>query len=263
MKNLRITTIQTKLFWENTPKNLEHFANLFKRIKKNSTDLILLPEMFSTGFSMNAKKLAENMNGSTIQWMRDAAAAKNSVVCGSVIIKEGENYYNRLIWMNPDGTINKYDKRHLFRMGDEDDVYTAGFEKLIIELKGWFVCPLICYDLRFPVWSRNNALFNKYDLIIYIANWPNSRAYPWKQLLIARAIENQCYVAGVNRTGKDGNAIAYSGDSVVLNPLGEKISTTKANKECIETILLSRKKLDMLRKSFPVLLDADEFEIKK
>lgn len=259
---MKVTIIQTKLYWENIPKNLEHFSDKLKTIRKNSTDLILLPEMFSTGFTMNAKNLAEKMNGSAMRWMRDVASAKNAVVCGSLIISEEGNYFNRFIWMNPDGTFQKYDKRHLFRMAKENEVYTAGTEKIIIEYKDWRICPLVCYDLRFPAWSRNEAMDKKYDVLIYVANWPARRKLAWKQLLVARAIENQSYVIGVNRVGKDGNAFAYSGDSAVINPMGEKISKTKAGKESVETISLSWKKLADVRKSLPFLLDADTIEIK-
>ncbi|HKR05680.1 MAG TPA: amidohydrolase [Bacteroidia bacterium] len=262
MKDLKVTIVQTKLFWENIPKNLEHFSEKLKAIRKNSTDLILLPEMFSTGFTMNAKNLAEKMNGSAMKWMQDAASAKNAVVCGSLIITEDQNYFNRLIWMSPDGTYKKYDKRHLFRMATENDIYKPGTEKIIVEIKDWRICPLVCYDLRFPVWSRNDALNKKYDLLIYVANWPEKRVYAWKQLLIARAIENQSYVIGLNRIGKDGNGFNHTGDSAAINFLGEKISKTKSSKESVETISLSWKKLKEYRESFPALLDGDEFEIK-
>jgi omega-amidase len=260
--NLKVTIIQTKLFWESVSQNLEHFSEKLKTIRKNSTDLILLPEMFSTGFTMNAKNLGEKMNGSAVKWMQDVASSKNAVVCGSLIITEGGNYFNRLIWMNPNGTFKKYDKRHLFRMATENDIYKAGTEKIIVEIKDWRICPLVCYDLRFPAWSRNEAWNKKYDVLIYIANWPERRAYAWRQLLIARAIENQSYVIGLNRIGKDGNGFNHTGDSAVINFLGERMSTTKPSKESVETISLSREKLAAYRESFPALLDADEFEIK-
>src|SRR6185436_18973281 len=160
MKDLKITLVQTKLFWENIPKNLEHFSDKLKSIKRNSTDLILLPEMFSTGFTMNAKNLAEKMDGSAMRWMRDVANSKNAVVCGSLIIEEDRNYFNRLIWMQPNGNFKQYDKRHLFRMATENDIYKAGDEKIITEINDWSICPLVCYDLRFPVWRRNNVLNN-------------------------------------------------------------------------------------------------------
>jgi len=262
MKDLKVTIVQTKLFWENISKNLEHFSEKIKSIKRNSTDLILLPEMFSTGFTMNAKNLAEKMDGSAMRWMRDVANSKNAVVCGSLIIEEDRNYFNRLIWMQPNGNFKQYDKRHLFRMATENDIYKAGDEKIITEINDWSICPLVCYDLRFPVWSRNNVLNKKYDVLIYVANWPEKRVYAWKQLLIARAIENQSYVVGLNRIGKDGNGFNHTGDSVAINFLGEKISKTKPSKESVETISLSWKKLKEYRESFPALLDADEFEIK-
>ncbi len=262
MKDLRVTIVQTKLFWENARKNLEHIQHLLKNLKKNSTDLILLPEMFSTGFSMNAQHLAEEMSGESVEWMRDLAKKKNTVVCGGLIIKEKGKFFNRLVWMSPDGTFKKYDKRHLFRMAEENNIYSQGKEKLIIDYKNWSLFPLICYDLRFPVWSRNESLNQRYDVLIYVANWPNKRAHAWKQLLIARAIENQCYVIGVNRIGKDGNGILYSGDSVVIDPMGKRINSAKSGKETVETVILSKKQLDEYRKLFPVLLDADDFEIK-
>jgi predicted amidohydrolase len=214
--------------------------------------------MFTTGFTMNASEHAESMEGDTLLWMKGIAAEKNSVVCGSIIVVERKKFYNRLLWVQPDGQVHFYDKRHLFRMAGEHKTFSGGNKKLIVEWKGWRICPMVCYDLRFPVWSRN---VNDYDLLLYVANWPQRRKYAWNQLLIARAIENQCYVAGVNRVGLDGQNITYSGDSVVLDPLGQKRSSLKTLATAIETVTLNGKTLSELRKEFPVLMDADQFKI--
>jgi predicted amidohydrolase len=256
-ENLNITLIQSDLYWEDKEKNLKSFSQKISNI--GETDLIILPEMFTTGFSMQTEKLAEGMDGVTVSWMAEKAKEKNCVVTGSFICKEGEKFHNRLVWMKPDGSYSYYDKRHLFSMGDENNYYTAGTKKITEELKGWKVCPLICYDLRFPVWARNTE---KYDLLIYVANWPERRSHPWKTLLLARAIENQCYVAGLNRIGNDVNDIYCSGDSAVINPKGEIISNIPAGKEATETITLNYAELQEFRKAFPVLKDADKFEIK-
>lgn len=258
MNNLRITTVQTKLHWEDSKKNLAHFSSLLKSVKPNSTDIIVLPEMFTTAFSMNAKKLAEKMDGVSMKWMAKLASEKNAAVCGSLIIEANNHYYNRLIWMNPSGAYAHYDKRHLFRMADEHKTFSAGHKKLIVLLKGWRVAPFVCYDLRFPVWMRNH---NEYDCAIVIANWPEKRSFAWKQLLISRAIENQSYVVGLNRIGRDGNKISYTGDSMVLDPLGKKISKTKPSLQKLETVTLQMKTLEDLRHSFPVMNDADTFHI--
>lgn len=259
MEDLIITYVQSNLYWENPIINREHFDNLINQISEN-TDVIILPEMFSSGFTMNPKLIAEPSNGETLQWMLKKAKQKNCVITGSVSVKENDNYYNRLYWVTPNGEISTYNKRHLFQMGNEHHHYTAGTEKIIVEHKGWRICPLICYDLRFPVWARNTKE-NTYDLLIYVANWPEIRSYPWKQLLIARAIENQAYVIGVNRVGQDGNGIAHSGDSSVLNPKGELLSLMNASQERVETVKLSRQYLIEFRKVFPVLSDSDTFKV--
>ncbi len=263
VSSVQITVVQSSLHWEDPVRNIRHFNKLLSTIKKGETDLIVLPEMFSTGFSMIPGKHAEEMEGLSMQWMAETAAALKCVITGSLMMREKGKYYNRLIWMRPDGTYEYYNKRHLFRMAGEDRHYEAGKKKLIVDLKGWKVCPLICYDLRFPVWSRNHMtakgkeqLFD-YDVLLFVANWPAVRRFPWQQLLIARAIENQCYVAGVNRVGKDGNGFPHCGDSVVLNPRGEKLSAIKANATQLQTITLERKELDEFRKKFPVFMDAD------
>ena len=259
MTDLKISIIQSNLHWENKEENLKMFSQKINDITE-STDLIVLPEMFTTGFSMNPKKFAEAMDGITMMWMKEKAKEKECVITGSFICKENGKYFNRLVWMCADGTYSTYDKRHLFRMANEDSHYHFGQKKIIVELKGWKICPLICYDLRFPVWSRNRASSN-YDLLIYVANWPEIRSYPWKTLLLARAIENQCYVVGLNRVGDDGNKIYHSGDSAVINAKGEIISKIKAHQDSTETIILKYSDLIEFRKAFPAMLDADSFEI--
>jgi len=263
MKNLKITTIHSNLKWEDAVASIKHLYSLINRIEPKSTDLIVLPEMFNSGFTNNVQKCAESMNGFTMQWMQETAKSMKAVVCGSIIIKEKSKYYNRFIWMRPDGTHEYYNKRHLFSMAKEDTVFTKGSKALIVELKGWKIMPLICYDLRFPIWSRNIDLKKnyRYDVMINVANWPAVRSYAWQQLLIARAIENQSYVIGVNRVGKDGNDIPYNGYSLVLDMLGAKLSNHKPNKEGIETIELNYKSLKDFRKRFPANKDADAFKI--
>jgi len=224
----------------------------------NDTDLIVLPEMFATGFTMNAKKFAENEKGPILLWMINKAMAKNADVIGSIIVQENDKFYNRLYWVTKSGSYIKYDKRHLFRMAGEDKVYSAGTQKVIQSVKGWNILPLVCYDLRFPVWSR--APKKEFDVIIYIANWPESRSKQWQILLRARAIENQVYVAGVNRVGKDGFDVMYRGDSVIVDPIG-KIIKQDADKEFIHTTSLSREKLEKYRAKFPVWMDSDTFKV--
>ena len=263
---MQVTLIQTSLFWEDREKNLAHFNNLLNSVQEK-TDLIVLPEMFTTGFTMNPSKLSEPASGPTLAWLQQKAKEKNAVIMGSVAVEEKGNYFNRLFWVQPNGTFSFYNKRHLFRMAGEDKHYSAGENKIIQAIGEFKICPLVCYDLRFPVWSRNTFTKNNgsytaaYDVLIYVANWPEVRSYPWKQLLIARAIENQCFVIGVNRIGADGNNIAHSGDSMVINPRGEIISKTKANEESIETVTLDYNYLSEFRKVFPVGLDADDFKL--
>lgn len=259
MNDLKITILQSGLYWENKEKNLNMFSEKIASVSE-STDLIVLPEMFTTGFSMQPARFAEAMSGETISWMREKAKEKNAVITGSFICGENSSYYNRLVWMRPDGTYSVYDKHHLFSMGDENNYYTAGTKRIIEEWKGWKICPLVCYDLRFPVWARNIKK-DPYDLLIYVANWPERRAGAWKTLLPARAVENQCYVAGLNRVGNDGNGIDHSGDSVVIDMKGERISKTAAHEERAETVLLSHAALLEFRQQFPVLNDADDFTL--
>ncbi len=254
---LSISFLQFDLSWESPVDNCLKIDTLLDTCKPE-TDLIVLPEMFSTGFTMNSAELAEDMAGETIHWLRNNARKWNAVFTGSIIVEEDAHYYNRLIWMMPDGKLQYYDKKHLFRMGKEHQVFTAGSEKLFVKYKGWRFRPLICYDLRFPVWSRNR---NDYDMLIYIANWPESRREVWKTLLIARALENQCYVLGVNRIGTDANGISYSGDSMIIDPRGKLLSNSKPYTESLETVIISLDELQDFREKFPVHLDADEFSI--
>ncbi|MCS6935137.1 MAG: amidohydrolase [Chitinophagales bacterium] len=261
MLNLRITLVQTPLVWENPPANLERFSQILQEV--GATDLIVLPEMFTTGFSMRPAALADTMDGFTVRWMREQAQRTGAVVCGSAMITEQGKYYNRLLWVQPDGTVLHYDKRHLFSLTGEEKVFTPGASKLIVTLNGFKICPLICYDLRFPVWSRNrlDAAGNAdYDLLIYVANWPERRSYAWQQLLIARAIENQCYVVGVNRIGEDGNGISHRGDSIVLDPLGRPICQA-GSREITLCCNVYADELKSIRKQFNFLRDGDKFEI--
>lgn len=257
MKTLKITTFQSYLFWENIDKNLQNLGLRLNSIREK-TDLIILPEMFSTGFSMNPSKLAEEMGGKTMKWMHDQARKFDSVITGSLIIKESDKYYNRLIWMRPDGSHEQYDKRHLFGFGGEDQHYTAGTKKLFVELNGWKICPVICYDLRFPVWLRNNN--EEYDLLLIVANWPERRSLHWRSLIPARAIENQTFVVAVNRVGHDGNEVFHSGDSMCIDPNG-KVIYYKPNDEDLYTFTINKNDLTQARSDFPFLKDADSFHL--
>ena len=257
MDNLKITIFQGYLFWENADKNLQNISTRLAAIREK-TELIILPEMFTTGFSMNAETLAEPMEGKSMQWMLKTARQYNCVVTGSLIIKENNKYYNRLIWMRPDGSHEHYDKRHLFALGKEDETYTAGNKKLIVELNGWKICPMICYDLRFPVWMRN--VDNEYDLMVIVANWPERRALHWRTLIPARAVENQAYVIAVNRVGHDGNEVYHSGDSTCIGPMGNVIYY-KRDEEDLYTFTISGDEPAKTRQALPFLNDADKFHI--
>lgn len=257
MDNLRITLVQTDLFWEQPQKNRIHFSKILGGISEE-TDLIVLPEMFTTGFSMEPKEIAEENAGITLKWMKDIARSKNSALTGSIIVKENEMYFNRLFFVLPDGEYYSYDKRHLFGYAGEHHKYTAGSEKLIISYKNWRICPLICYDLRFPVWARNT---NAYDVLIYIANWPQSRILHWDTLLRARSIENQCYTVGVSRIGKDPNQNDYNGHSAVYDPMGALISTSDYEKEFVQTLVVKKSDLEEIRGRYPFLKDRDDFQV--
>ena len=253
-RQLRVTMIQTDLAWQDPAANRAIFAEHFRGLAGH-TDLVVLPEMFSTGFSMAAKRFAEAMDGPTAGWLREEAVAIGCVITGSIIVGEGDRHYNRLLWASPDGLLRYYDKRHLFRMAREHEHYAAGTQLLSIEHKGWRVRPLICYDLRFPVWSRN---VDGYDLLLCVANWPARRALAWKTLLRARAIENLSYVVGVNRIGTDGNGVTYVGDSVAIDFLGRSLAGDRGG-DFAETVVLDRDALLAFRSSFPAHLDADDF----
>jgi predicted amidohydrolase len=254
--HLRVTLVQTELVWQDPPANRRNLAAHFRGLLGH-TDLVVLPEMFSTGFSMDAEALAEEMDGPTVGWMREEAAALGCVITGSLIVRDGGSYHNRLVWARPDGGVEHYDKRHLFRMAGEQQHYTAGARRLVVEIKGWRICPMVCYDLRFPVWSRSR---DDYDALLYVANWPQRRASAWATLLRARAIENLCYVVGVNRVGRDGNGATYAGDSVAIDFLGQPL-TSEGGGDRVETAVLDLESLAGYRRSFPAQLDADRFEI--
>jgi predicted amidohydrolase len=257
---LTITLIQTNLFWEDKEANLAMLQNKIENINTH-TDLVILPEMFSTGFSMQPQLFAEKMDGETVDWMRSMAIEKKITLCGSLMVEEEGNYYNRLIWMQPGGQLQFYDKRHLFAFAGEDLHYTAGNKKLITEINNFKIRCNICYDLRFPVWCRQNISDDYYDVLLFVANWPEKRVRAWKTLLVARAIENQCYVIGVNRVGIDGDGNSYSGESMVIDPMGE-ILYHKAEEEDLFTFTLEKEKISDTRKRIPFLNDADHFEIK-
>ncbi len=254
MESLKITLLQPDIIWENPSANFEKYFHMLEPVV--STDLIILPEMFSTGFSMNAEKLSETMEGSSVQWMKKLAKDKNASVVGSLIIRDGDQIFNRAVWVFPDEKITYYNKRHLFTIGEENNHYSAGTQKVIVDFKGWQFCILVCYDLRFPVWSRNTE---NYDVVIYVANWPASRANVWKSLLVARALENQSYCVGVNRVGTDGLGIHYQGDSMLVSPKGWAESLEKT--ESVRTFDISYSKLHDFRKHFPVLDDKDSFQL--
>ena len=257
VSTLSFSLIQTALFWEDKGANLAMLAKKIMGIEAY-TEIIVLPEMFSTGFSMQPEKFAETMDGPTVEWMRRISAEKKVILTGSLMIKEEEKYYNRLIWILPNGELGYYDKRHLFAFAGEDQHYSAGNKRLIASVKGWKINLQICYDLRFPVWARQQG--EEYDVLLYVANWPEKRNHAWKTLLTARAIENQCISIGVNRVGLDGNNIAHSGDSLIVGPLGEVLYHC-AYEEDVFTITLQKEELTNARTQFPFWKDADFFHI--
>lgn len=254
--NLKVTLVQADPAWESTAENLQMFTRHLQDV--SGTHLIVLPEMFNTGFSMNPDRVAEPMTGTTVTWLRQTARAKNADVVGSAAIEEEGKYFNRLLWAKPDGTLLQYDKRHLFTFAGEHEKYTPGRASLVVSVRGWNIAAFICYDLRFPVWSRN--MNGRYDAALYIASWPERRASHWCALLQARAIENQSYVLGVNRVGTDGNNIAYSGDSTLIDPSGEVRSADRFV-EVVKQVVLSRSVLNEVRSRFPFLKDADAHEL--
>jgi predicted amidohydrolase len=257
VQDLTVTLLQTTLAWHDPAANRAHFGELMRRLP-GPTDLVVLPEMFTTGFTMATREHAETMAGPTLGWMAGLARELGVTLCGSLIVEDAGRFYNRCVWMPPDGRHVHYDKRHLFRMAGEQQHYAAGDRRLTVEIKGWRVCPMVCYDLRFPVWSRSRG---DYDLLLYVANWPARRAHAWSALLRARAIENLSYVVGVNRIGRDGNGTSYAGDSVALDFLGQSLSS-EGGGDRAETAVLDMESLRSYRESFPAHLDADEFELR-
>ncbi len=274
MSTLTITTIQTDLVWEDKIANLRNLQSKIEGIGER-TELVILPEMFSTGFSMNAVELAETMDGPTVQWMRQIAGERKIILTGSLIIKEQDHFYNRLVWMLPNGQFGYYDKRHLFCLSGEENYYSSGNKRLIASVKGWKINLQICYDLRFPVWSRNRKVdvasqdlnttaveeaeqASEYDVLIFVANWPSKRINAWKALLTARAIENQCFAIGVNRVGVDGNNLVYNGNTLVVDPLGN-ILYEVVDKEEVSTITLTKTMLEEVRTQLPFWKDGDSF----
>jgi omega-amidase len=270
MSTLTITTIQTNLHWENKQANLLLLEDRLRNLEQK-TEIVVLPEMFSTGFSMRPQDLAETMEGETVQWMKEMAAEYRIVLTGSIIIEEDGKFFNRLIWMLPNGQSAHYDKRHLFAFAGEDKCYSPGNKRLIAQVKGWKINLQVCYDLRFPVWGRQKLQSSadtstgaeqslEYDILLYVANWPQRRSHAWKTLLCARAIENQSYVVGVNRVGKDGNDVFHSGNSMVVDPLGE-VMYHMADEEDSFTITLQKEHLETVRTKFPFWKDADDFNL--
>ena len=258
MQNLQLAILQADLAWENPKENLAYFTKEILNLPEK-VDVIVLPEMFTTGFSMNAEVLAEPTNGKSLSWMVNMAKEKQACVTGSLIVEEKGNYYNRLYWVYPDETFKTYDKKHLFSLAKEEETYTAGNEKLIVNYKGWKFCPLICYDLRFPVWARNTE---NYDVLLYVANWPEIRTSAWDALLKARAIENMCYCVGVNRVGKDGNNYPYSGHSAVYDALGNQLTKSENHHQVFtEVHKLDYEVLQKTRDKLGFLKDRDGFQL--
>ena len=258
MKNeLTLTLVQTDNHWEKIDDNLEMLSNKIQGIQEQ-TDILLLPELFTTGFTMTGVNLGEPMEGKTVRWMVEWARNLDCMVAGSVLIEEEGKLFNRFVAALPDGTIKFADKRHLFSFAGEDEVFEQGKERLVFEFRGFRICPLICYDLRFPVWSRNTENF---DLLIYVANWPDARMLAWDTLLRARAIENLCYVAAVNRVGVDKNQLNYVGHSTVIDPMGENVLGFKESQEGIDSITINRTHIEKVRRTFRFLDDRDSFDV--
>jgi len=259
MSDLTVSFLQTALHWQDAAANRAALADALAQITA-PTDLIVLPEMFTTGFSMAAPALAETMDGPTVAWLRERAAAHDAVVTGSLIIQENDTYYNRLLWVRPDGSLRTYDKRHLFTLAGEQHVYTPGRDRLVEEWRGWRICPLVCYDLRFPVWSRN-APAEPYDLLLYVANWPAVRRAAWTTLLRARAIENVACTLGVNRIGQDGLGHDYAGDSALIDAQGNYLIEA-GDQAGTFTHTLHRAELTAFRARFAALNDGDAFDLR-
>ncbi len=255
MQNLKVTLVQPDIIWEDKSANLEKYEALLK--EANSPDVVVLPEMFNTGFSMNAKELAEKTEGQSVKWLADKAGSIDAAVMASLIVEDEGLFYNRLVWMQPDGHYQTYDKRHLFSMTEEPKHFTPGKRKLILDWRGWKICPMVCFDLRFPVWNRN---VEEYDCFIVNANWPQRRSNHWRTLLQARAIENQVFCVGVNRVGKDGNEVYFCGDSMVVDPLGEPRVHLKHNEQVIN-VEMDYEEITKTRRYMPFLRERDHFEL--
>lgn len=260
MNNIHLTFIQADLYWQDKQANLDHFSQLLKEVP-SETDLVLLPETFNTAFPVDPKEFAETTDGPTVQWMKLQAQSLHAVICGTLLLEVDGHYHNSLVWMQPDGSFELYHKRHTFTIGGETLPVERGSEPLIVELNGWRIKPMVCYDIRFPMWSRNryqNGQY-EYDLGIYLANFPASRIFVWDTLLMARAIENQAYFVGVNRIGEDPEGVHYSGDSQIINPKGEVICMARSNMEAVVPFTLDFEKLHSFREKFPVGKDWDPF----
>lgn len=260
MQDLTVKIVQADLAWQDPAANREMLAAMLAQ--GDAADVVLLPEMWSTGFSMQAAALAQAMTGTSVQWMQQQARQHQALVVGSLIIIEGDKYYNRCIAAHPDGQLHHYDKRHLFRLAHEEETYTAGNAKIVIEYKGWRILPQVCYDLRFPVFSRNRiGTPAEYDLLLYMANWPSARGHHWRRLLPARAIENLCYVAAVNRVGTDGKGHTYNGDSAIIDMQGEVIAGLEAEQAGVRTAAISGQALRHYRQKFAFWRDADDYTL--
>ncbi len=257
-EDLRVSMIQSHIIWEDREENLCYYGELLRRVS-GRTDLAVLPETFTTGFSMNVERLADTMDGPTVRALKEWASKYKMAVAGSFIATEGGKFFNRGFFITPEGEEHYYDKRHLFRMADEDKHFSPGDKRLVVPYKGWNICLQVCYDLRFPVWSRNMA--NEYDLLVYVANWPEARKKVWKALLQARAIENMAYVCGVNRVGVDGKGFVFRGDSMVFDPKGKKLADAGKREEITRTCTLSKKDLEAFRAKFPAWKDMDRFVV--
>jgi predicted amidohydrolase len=255
---LKVSLVQTSTFWENAKANLASLNSKLEQLEKD-TDVVLLPEMFSTGFSVGKEGIAEKMNGQTVNWMLEKASEKDCLLMGSVLIEDNKNYFNRLIAAFPDGRLLHYDKRHLFSYAGEDKTFAKGTKRLTFSYKGFKICPLICYDLRFPVWARNDE---NYDILIYVANWPSPRIKAWDTLLKARSIENLCYTIGLNRVGDDYNKLNYPGHSAVYDPFGACLLSFEEHEEKIKSIRLEKSAVDTVRNKFSFLDDRDDFTVK-
>ncbi|UKN00753.1 amidohydrolase [Paracrocinitomix mangrovi] len=263
MQDLKIAMVQTQQFWEDKEKNLQHFEKHFVQIPVGGADLLLLPEMFNTGFTMNASNMAEDIDGTSIKWLQKWAKELQMQIGASLIIRENDNYYNRFVIVSENGIETSYNKRHLFRMADEQLHFSPGTERVIYELKGWKILLQVCYDLRFPVYSRNKTIGDnkEYDAVIYIANWPERRNNVWKTLLQARAIENQVYCIGVNRVGIDGNDISYTGDSMFIDPWGNVEAKFSENTEIVKILTMDYHKINDITNRFPAFKDADSWSL--